>query len=487
MRLSDAFAPVYARVGWRPVSGSIKPVHLANGLFRSLLGERRDVTDAVSLLVPWRRKSAGEPDPDRTHASLTGRDPRYATYAGEGGRAAFESLREHLRGLLAADGAVFPSAEHSSLTLTCGQMVSGDANDRNVGRFMAGILMGEDGKGRLAELLARTVCSERMPEDPISRAAWPLLAEGGHPAPACAPDLTVLSMPETRGFATRMAQASECLAGHEEAHGNRLASMRRGVSFCCLGLVAHAQWLPCHGNPELRMPLFAEVGAPRRSRLAAASSASLDAFHFAFEGWIVDALANVLTEGAAPIALPPPERMEEFFTSLATDKGEAPGRQLVEERMARLEQAAAGKGTWARTVARALFLCHQSEAASGGPRQFVDGIARRCGLVYPHFQGGDGDRRVRLSPQVLDTLVRSCVPVGTMSSLADFLGVLWDRFGIIIGGRGVADTGPLRRAGAEVGPADLETNARTFVATLEELGLARRRPDGIAHVGTWDG
>jgi hypothetical protein len=482
MRLADVFDPVYARIGWRPVSSAIKPVHLANGLFRSLLGERRDISDTVALIVPWRRKGA-EADPERTHAGLTEGDPRYTAYAGEARRPAFELLREHLRGLLAADGAAFPSAEHSSLTVSCGRMVSGDPNDRNLGRFMASLISGSHVRpGLLADVLSRAARDDGLPADPISRAAWPLLSER---AISAAPPARAASAPD--GFAARMADASDCLAAHEAAHGNRLASMRRGVTFCCLGLVAHAQWLPCGGDPGLRTPLLAEVGAARRSRIAVASSASLAALHSAFERWIVDALAESLADGSAPCPLPPPDCVGLLLASLADDKGAPPDAETVEVRLAHHEQAAAAGRGWAWTVARTLFLCHQSESASGGPRQFVEGIARRCGLVHPHFQGGDGDRRVRPAPLVLDTLVRSCVPAGHMAPLPEFLSTLWERFGLVVGGRGADDEAALRRSGAEVGPADLEGNSRAFVATLETLGLACRRPDGVAHVGAFDG
>ena len=185
--------------------------------------------------------------------------------------------------------------------------------------------------------------------------------------------------------------------------------------------------------------------------------------------------------------MPCPESIVLLLSSLADDKGAPPNAETVETRLARYEQAAAAGQGWAWTVARTLFLCHQSEYRSGGPRQFVEGIARRCGLVFPHFQGGDGDRRVRPAPQVLDTLIRSCVPTGCMAPLPEFLSILWDRFGIVVGGRGVADGAALRRSGAEVGPEDLEANTRAFVAALEALGLARNRPDGIAHVGAFDG
>jgi hypothetical protein len=39
MRIGEVLDRVYdEEVGWRPVSGAIKPVHIANGMFRALTG-----------------------------------------------------------------------------------------------------------------------------------------------------------------------------------------------------------------------------------------------------------------------------------------------------------------------------------------------------------------------------------------------------------------------------------------------------------------
>jgi len=61
MRIGEILNGVYDKsVGWRPASGSIKPVHIANGVFRDLAGETYDVKRAVAFLIPWKKKNEGE-------------------------------------------------------------------------------------------------------------------------------------------------------------------------------------------------------------------------------------------------------------------------------------------------------------------------------------------------------------------------------------------------------------------------------------------
>ena len=147
MKITDVLDAVFDRdVGWRPVSGSIKPVHIANGLFRSLLRARYNVSRTVTFLRPDNK------DTKRTYEYMVQEtnDPRFAAFADSARKGDFEQLREYARGLLAADKAVFPSVDQSSLSLTCREMISPDSNDRKVGAFAAALLNGKDDCTKMA-------------------------------------------------------------------------------------------------------------------------------------------------------------------------------------------------------------------------------------------------------------------------------------------------------------------------------------------------
>src|SRR5262245_10549584 len=132
MRIGEVLNGVFDDdVGWRPATGAIKPVHVANGLFRAVYGRYFDIEPIVELVAG---ETHGQPISDRGFVQLLARHPgAYDSYRDR--EDAFDRMRRYTRGILAADGAVFPSAENSALTLSTARMISRDAMDRGVGDF----------------------------------------------------------------------------------------------------------------------------------------------------------------------------------------------------------------------------------------------------------------------------------------------------------------------------------------------------------------
>ena len=509
MKISEVLNGVYDRsVGWRPSSGAIKPVHIANGLFRDLLGEQYDIKRPVAFAVPWRKKGDPEPDPKRTYQHLVDdtADPRFQAFRGQHFKDRFEKLREFTRGLLAADGAVFPQADYTSLTLSCRQMISPDRNDRDVGRFMAEILRGRGGTGSLAKVVADCLVEDSdRPRDPISLLVWPLLSQDSNPIVRKSTRCSPHDNSECREFFGKLEEAAHQLAGHETQQGNRLATLQRSVQFCCLALIAHAQALAAGGVLAARSPLLLVPEAPKGSRLALASEESLNSYYDTIEDWLALMLGRRIEKGE-PVAygskdedsedvclnLPAVRKdsVRRFLAEILTEKGEPPKPDVVDERMSLYERALVkhGRADWPTVIGETLVQSYVNEYTSGGPRQFLGGVGRKVGLVYPHFQGNSRDKRIRPSVAILDVLVKCCTPTGEPIPLTLFLDRLWERFGIIVGGR-QGDDGDdlalLRRRDIDVSPTDLEENTQALVDELVQVGLARRYPDNISYVGRY--
>ena len=86
-------------------------------------------------------------------------------------------------------------------------------------------------------------------------------------------------------------------------------------------------------------------------------------------------------------------------------------------------------------------------------------------------------------------IVRACVPVGEALALDDFLTRMWERFGIVAGGRrsdSHGDAEVLARHGLHVDAGALEANTELLVIQLTAMGLARRYADNVAFVGDPD-
>lgn len=504
MKISEVLNGVYDKnVGWRPASGAIKPVHIANGLFRNLLDQYFDLKNVVAFAVPWKKKNSPEVDPKRTFEFLVlgNSDPKFEVFRGPEHKLRFEKLREYTRGLLAADRAVFPQPDITSLTLTCRQMISGDKNDREVGRCVAEILRGKDGHGRLAELLIERLANEQeCPDDPVSLLCWPLLNQQPIYQQKATKRISPYENKQCRDFFEQLERAADQLAEHERQHGNRIATLQRSVQFACLAVLAHAQALAATGKGKNRPPLFMTPTAAKGSRLALASEASLDNFYGEFESFLSEKLADRLTKGQ-PIKIQEGDDEEEhlelpaqrkdsvrkFLQTVLSEKGGELRPRELDDRMGFYELAVEkhGKDEWSLVVGETLTQCYLHEYSSGGPRPFLGGIGRKAGFIYPHFQGRSKEKRVSPSVAILDVLVRSCTPVDHAVPVHEFAAVLWDRFGVIFGGRPTADIDVLQGLGIEISATDLEENTRGLVDYLSDIGLARRYPDNISYIGKY--
>ncbi|MBF0305006.1 MAG: hypothetical protein HQL41_05085 [Alphaproteobacteria bacterium] len=508
MKISEVLNGVYDRaVGWRPASGAIKPVHIANGLFRDLLGERYRIDRVVAFAVPWKKKGDPEPDRNRTWDHLVNDlvDPTFAAFKAPYLKDRFEQLREFVRGLLAADQAVFPDADYTSLTLASRQMISGDRNDRDVGRFMAHLLKGKEGNGALAKVVIDCLKESDKPQDPLSLVVWPLLGQDAIFL-AQSNKISPYANKDCETFFARIEEAADQLAQHESQQGNRLATLQRAVLFTCLTLLGHAQALGAKGDMNKRVPLLMVPEVPKGHRLALASEESLSRYYDAFEDWLAEALAQRLETGDPVTYGDKPEHDERlilpakdkesviaFLRSIKTaDKGDGkePMNDLLEERLSLYERALVKHtaANWNRVIGDTLAQSYFSEYTSGGPRDFIGGIGRKAGIIYPHFQGNSKDKRIRPSVAILDVLVKACTPVEEPIPLPKFLDLLWERFGIVVGGRtGGSDTDHaelLRQNGIDLSPTDLAANTQALVDQLVQIGLARRYPDNIAYVGS---
>lgn len=493
-------------VGWRPSSGSIKPVHVANGLVRALNGRYFSTRRVVEFLVWWKKGKV--PDEARCFEALVQDDPNGVFAAFEGDHRRFERVRRYALGILAADRAVFPSADMSSLSLTCGQMASRDHNDHGLGDFAATLLRGPSSQGPLAEVVLKATTVD-MPDDPVTATVWPLLETSGKEPKHVDLIPKVLKRRYHSAYLTQLGMAAESLATHENRQGNRLRTLQRVVHFVCLATHAHAQALAANGALNKRPPGLIAVEGHKGSHLALASEASLMRIYDQFDEWLAERLAERIVAGKPlcgdecfPEITADGRTVRKLFAGIGSarkkDAGEV-DKDTLDARMAnftqarqRLSRSEGGRVSSlsteesARIIAHALVASYLVEYESGGPREFLQGLCRKAGLLFPHFQGRSKEKRILPSVSILDVLVRSCVPAGELVSLDDFLEHLWMRFGLVVGGRKSKqddDVHLLSRNGVDVDPGTLAKNTAEFVDLLVSMGLARRFADNVTFVG----
>jgi hypothetical protein len=74
MHIGEVLNGVYDDdIGWRPASGSIKPVHVANGLFRAVQNAHYDVGDLGTIPAPSRNSACQRAGNDTAPWRVRGR------------------------------------------------------------------------------------------------------------------------------------------------------------------------------------------------------------------------------------------------------------------------------------------------------------------------------------------------------------------------------------------------------------------------------
>lgn len=495
MQIGEILNTVYdADVGWRPASGNIKPAHVANGLIRALQGGRYDTTRLHEFVVWWR--AGKKPNEARSYEALLEAHPHI--YEGFGKE--FDRARRYAKGLLGGDNALFPSVDHSSFSLTNGLMVTADNNDRRLGLFAAA-LMGDPADPTTLAAAVRDASSADAPRDPLTTLVWPLL-DDGEPKPSSggkpAERVTkALGRRHNAAFTAAMGDAARCLATHERAQGNPMRTLQRAVQFACVATVTHAQALSAGGKLANRPPALLTLSGHRRSDVAVASERSLDQIFRRFEAWLAKRLGarikkgRALAEGEDPLPADTTDlrTIRPLLAKFAPKKGQDADDALVRERAHYFKRARQLLGEDAeptQILARALVDAYAREFSAGGPRRFLQTLGCRVGLLYPHFAGRAKDKRFRPSVPVLDMIVRACVPAGEAMSLSEFLERLWDRFGLVVGGRRDDrwdDAAFLAHHGLAVDTPELIANTERLIDELAAMGLARRYADDVTFIG----
>lgn len=500
MHIGEVLNAVYdEEVGWRPASGAIKPVHVANGLVRALSGKYYD-TSKINNFIVWLRN--GKIIEEREFNKIIKEDTNHVFECFHDSQENFDQIRKYAKGILGADKAVFPTADKSSLTLACSQMASRDGSDYGLGDFGAQLLGAPSDEDSLAYVLRREL-SVKKPDDAVTAIVWPLLDHDGK-----AYDQKDKKRSRTQGALSRrhnkactaaLRAAASCLATHERSQGNRLRMLQRAVQFVCVATHAHAQSLAAGGDLSKRPPGLLALRGRRSSDIATASARSVDLIYERLVLWLSERLAERI-ENLRPLEL---EGMEIISISAADGRSAKPifkkikaakkphndpDEETVEARMEDFDLARGlfGKDDPALVLGHALVSSYLREYESGGPRAFLQGLARKSGLLFPHFQGGPKEKRLRPSIPVLDMLVRACVKAGEIITLEHFLERLWERFGLIVGGRETdewSDGEFLHKQDVKIDQSALSANTLDLVEQLVCMGLARRYPDNVTFIG----
>ena len=224
-------------IGFSPNTTNVKPAHLANGMFRVLLQARYD-TNRLFRFVYMTLKDGSlllGSEPQTIYDQLV--EANHID-ANEVSVQQLGALRTALRKIVSADKAVYVGKAPRAATQALDRM---DSYSAGTAPFVSSDRIGQDGGEFLAAWLQRdapdftAVFRDALNQgnDPITILAAPLL--DAEKSSQHTPDfsstigLNDTCPPELHGGMAALGAAAERLAGHLNAHPNKLARLRMGM------------------------------------------------------------------------------------------------------------------------------------------------------------------------------------------------------------------------------------------------------------------
>ncbi|WP_432049460.1 hypothetical protein [Verrucosispora sp. NA02020] len=493
--LSAFFHAIYdEEFGLLPTNASIKPVHIANGLGRALVGRTYDSDALAQFLRRSILNQTTRVQVERNPNSMILENYVDAFTSRDSGildQDALSRLRSLAEGVLATDRAVFGEAAMSSYTLSNETLLTRDLSDVRCGAFIAELL----NAGTVGDAATHIRTLLASDDDPWSTLALPMMqfalprtfAAGDDP-----PQHTLLAIDADGNLAShtlsRLRASFDRLARFEQGRGSKLNSLRRMVMFSCF--VIHVHLVARYSETDERAPrppILIDMFDGSRTSLRNASRASLRA-----AGDVLEALISRRIR----------ERIAKELEAANIDDIVAAfpeGRKRVRTRVR--EGFDAYRGAYRNQEDQNSDLDALSEALWQvgtedliHPVEFLTELGRRAGFLTPWTNTGRGgklQKRYGITTEFLEALVAATVEPGQPLDFPEFLDALRENYGIIVGQR--ADDQVVRcnnlsgipfGTPTSVAEEDLRLNVEALRRAILEAGYAKAYADGQTVITT---
>jgi len=491
------------RHGCGAMSGKIKPVHIANGLFRETLGTVGQTTN-LSYVFTYTFSRSTEEQRQEAMSKLLDRSKenwgRLAEDAMSREGALGKQVLPMLRALLGTDGAAFGGAKSiglSSLTTPTGNLVTSDASDEHAGAFLTALWKIPTEESAANKSLLSLLKSIIDPERDLNTAddLTVLLAPLAESVRERKPDGAIANCQDLQKFQERLMeydsvlwelrQAADLLSVYEQTvRPNTIATLERIV---CLGSLTIFFYMATRGRVWAGLParplLLQATGKPN-SPIAKASEECVQQLTIRDpKRYLTFLLKSVLEKLSAEpdgwLELWDSERIWEELTSQTgvkrESKFEAEIRDLTKIVVQR-EPDMEPEEVLGEIIDKLL------EKDNGSLVDYLRGLGLKSGLLYP--QQKNPKKRVCPEDRVIEVLVAGTINVvDEFVEYQEFLERLWKRFGIVTGGH-PEDEFLLSQSGiSRVSSKYLRQNSEAFLKRLEDQGFAKRMADGKALVG----
>lgn len=476
------------RHGIGMMEGKLRPVHVANALMRSEHGTTGRMSDIKMLMTATASKESSEARLTATKAMLDASRDRWGRLGEEKDlrrSALVARVLPLLRTILASDGAAFgTSPEQSSFSSPTALTVTGDPSDDHAGEFVHRLWSGAGGAERLTllDLVKEASATDRdlSVVDDLTAVLAPL-SDDLKPWRKREWVYEDLTPAHPSGVAASLRAAAHDLGTYERhARPNPIATLQRIVTLASMSIFFHAASRAAEWTGSPRRLLLLDASGSKAGSVASASETLVTRLMDDSRTYMASVLADLLT-GAQPNWSDDPAGALAELASTHGGKKNTYNAKFLAEIMEEITDAGGNMGA---DLPKELV-----ERVDGSSGRSLDGFLRlfgvRCGLLYP--QQKNPNKRLVPADRTLEVLTVSTFDAtGRQLEYRDFLDALYERWGIIAGGR-PEDGALLAGAGPEVDSASLALNSERFLSRLESLGLARRLADSVAVVGVMEG
>jgi hypothetical protein len=477
MNISTMFSTISTDecLGYKPVSSSTKPAHIANGLFRRLVGKVYDPLLMNEVMVHWVRSRELNP----SEALLEKESDRFQPFLPQSQRQAFVDFRADLRALLSPfGGAVNSGNEWSSYNITTMSHLTRDRADNSVGAFLYQLLMSDFGEGAspLVDVLIETLSDT---SDELSTLTLPLLTDVAEVAVNIStyPAQSVFRKgkdgfvsPSLRNLRVGLDQ----LAVFEQTLGGGLDALRRTVAFGVFSVLVHLVNRGRELRKQKRMnPVLLYFGGRKRNTVHYASHQTYSLCRQSIEQMYTAKIREKIADrlGETPTL----KACQKFIGEIELDKpAEAQAKKLeITNLLSAYREMQDPIDALSSAVTDVTF-----RMMSGDPTDFYRGLGVRIGLIRPT---GGTRKYFTLEGILLESVLASCVTDAELT-YREFLDILYDRYGLLTGGR-QQDADILLDAGIDqVTVEDLRANSLSLRQQLAATGWATEFADGVMSV-----
>jgi len=464
-------------IGFGPNSNSVKPAHIANGMFRTIAEITTDTKLLKQFSITKAKKLPPNYEIDRVFNELQNEGLIDRSFSNKKELQRFRVLANKV---LSADNALYVDGGET-YSAANKRFLSKDTIAQDGGEFIAQFLK------RRQSLLYQSIESELKSEnDTITKLFLPVLNQTEREY-LPSHEIENLKLWRLKLNSTTQASiegiytAAECLAQHLIAHPNKLFKLRMSVLFSCFILIRHLANLEVYYSPEARgsiMPFLLDFSEGSNSPIVQASAMTYTHISQAIARFYAWAFGEYLNE-----LFTVEELLNESCPKYKKKQVQAEMLEIWESTKLDIENSKGEKNTGKFTrFGRALYDLLALEATSN-PVNYLRQLGIRCGLFWPP-QNFQPTKQFRLHQDMLEVLIRGAVKPGETIDIDELLNRFWDRYGIIVGGRSIDEQRLLENGIFAADGVALETNQKRFSESLEKLNFARLLADGILQIET---